>query len=119
MPSVASVAERGTNLLRACLKDADVPLMVCATGIVFKASTGLLKSVSSPFESFAVTESIREIWADQELRACLNTVHPHTVLSHVDRDTEFKPERVVFFLQPLSNTCRSGCKKKKSFRESV
>lgn len=69
LPSVASAAERGTNLLRACLKDADVPLMVCATGIVFKASPGLLKSVSSPFESFAVTESIREIWPDQELRA--------------------------------------------------
>ena len=68
-PSVASAAEGGTNLLRACLEDADVPLMVCATGMVFKASAGLLKSVSSPFESFAVTESIREIWPDQELRA--------------------------------------------------
>ncbi len=59
--------------LRACLEDADVPLMVRATGTVFKASTGLLKSVSSPFESLAVTESIREIWPDQELRAWLNT----------------------------------------------
>lgn len=66
LPSVASAAERGTNLLRACLEDADVPLMVCATGMVFKGSTGLLKSVSSPFESFAVTESIREIRPDRE-----------------------------------------------------
>lgn len=67
MPSVTSGAEGGTNLLRACLKDADVPLMVCATGMMFKASAGLLKSVSSPFETFAVTESIREIRPDQEL----------------------------------------------------
>lgn len=27
-----------SNLLPACLEDADVPLMGCATGIVFKAS---------------------------------------------------------------------------------
>lgn len=67
LPSVTSGAEGGTNLLRACLKDADVPLMVCATGMMFKASAGLLKSVSSPFETFAVTESIREIRPDQEL----------------------------------------------------
>lgn len=60
-------------MLRACLEDADVPLMVHATGMVFKASTGLLKSVSRPFESFAVTEGIGEMGPDQELRAWLNT----------------------------------------------
>lgn len=69
MPSVASATEGGTVLLRACLKDADVLLMVCATGMVFKASSELLKSVSRPFESFVVTESMREIWPHQELRA--------------------------------------------------
>ena len=73
MPSVASAAEGGTNLLHACLEEADVPLMIRATGMVFKASTGLLKSVSRPFESFAVTEGIREIGPDQELRTGLNT----------------------------------------------
>lgn len=56
-------------MLRACLEDADVPLMVHATGMVFKASTGLLKSVSRPFELFAVTEGIGEMGPDQELRA--------------------------------------------------
>lgn len=65
---MASVARRHRNLLNLkSLKDTDVPLMVCATGLVFKACPDLLKSVFWLFQSFAVTDSVRRYDRNQEL----------------------------------------------------
>lgn len=58
VPTLASGVKRGTNLLGVCLEAADPPLMVCATGVLFKAGSGRLKSVSSPFDSHSVAESV-------------------------------------------------------------
>lgn len=82
LPSVASAADRGTNLLRACLGDADVPLMVCATGMVFKASTGLLKSVSSPLWIVCCDWEHQGdmAWSGAASMTKHSTLHPHTVL---------------------------------------
>lgn len=66
LPSITSAPECGTHLPGSRLEDADVPLMVCLTGVIFKGSAALLKSVSRPFESFAMTGGISEIWPDQE-----------------------------------------------------
>lgn len=84
--------------------------MVCATGMVFKASTGLLKSVSNPFESFAVTESIRVGWPDQELRAWLNTrlcIHILYCLVWMESHS-LTWKNCILSSASLSNTCRFG-----------